>query len=113
MAASLSALIAFRYIRSMRLRSPDTAPRDGTLIRIWFRSSVDPVICYWSRRGFGWAAYHERCPLLRHDVSGWQAVDQIVARAIPLTRVKRHYRGPLVVLGLGAAAEAARLGHSV
>jgi hypothetical protein len=70
------------------------------LIRAWFRSAANPLICYYSRRGFGWVAYSEPVPLLRHDVVDWEPVDQIEARAIPLSRVKRAYRKPMVVLGL-------------
>jgi hypothetical protein len=49
-----------------------TAPYDGTLIRFWSPSEVEPVIGYWLRTFIGWVAYHEDVPLIRHDVTGWE-----------------------------------------
>ena len=58
-----------------RSRRPiNTAPRDGTLIRLWCRSEAEPVIGYWSRTFIGWVAYHEDIPVVRHDVTGWEPI---------------------------------------
>src|ERR1700722_11305458 len=49
-----------------------TAPRDGTLMQLWCRSEVVPIVGYWSKTFIGWVAYHEDVPLIRHDVTGWE-----------------------------------------
>jgi hypothetical protein len=46
-----------------------TAPRDGTLIRLWCHSETEPLIGYWSRAFIGWVSYTEDVPLIR-EVSG-------------------------------------------
>jgi hypothetical protein len=77
----------------------NTAPRDGTLIRLWCRSKAEPVTGYWSRTFIGWVAYHEPIPLIRHDVTGWEPIaDQAAARAMPLEKV-RQTGATTVVLG--------------
>jgi hypothetical protein len=60
-------------------RPISTAPHDGTLIRFWCRSEVEPVIGCWSRMFIGWVAYHEDIPLIRHDVSCEPIADQAAA----------------------------------
>jgi hypothetical protein len=75
-----------------------TAPREGTLIRFWCRSEVEPVIGYWSRTFIGWVAYHKPIPLIRHDVTGWEPIaDQAAARAVPLEQVRRAGATTVVV----------------
>ena len=76
----------------------NTAPRDGTLIRLWCSSEAEPVIGYWSRAFIGWVAYHEAIPLIRHDVAGWEPiVDQAAARAVPLEKPRRPAATTVVV----------------
>ena len=83
-----------------------TAPRDGTLIRIWLRSEAEPLTGYWSRSAQGWCPWREIPPLVRHDVTHWEPVqDQAAARAEPQIRVRRPSR-PIVVVGLPAARTA-------
>jgi hypothetical protein len=53
----------------------NTAPRDGTLIRLCCRSEAEPLVGYWSRSFIGWVAYHEAVPLIRHDVTGWEPIE--------------------------------------
>jgi hypothetical protein len=87
-------------VAAKRQRLPiNAAARDGTLIRFWCRSEVEPVTGYWSRRFLGWVAYHEPIPLVRHDVTGWEPIaDQAVAKAVPLEKV-RQAGATTVVLG--------------
>jgi hypothetical protein len=76
-----------------------TAPRDGTLIWLHCRSEPEPVVGYWSKTFIGWVAYHEAIPLIRHDVTGWEPIeDQAAARAIPLVKV-RQAGATIVVVG--------------
>jgi hypothetical protein len=78
---------------------PDTAPRDGALLRLWFRSTVEPVIGYWSKAFYGWASYFEPVRI-HHGLTGWEAVDQaaVIARQPPNVR-RRIYKPPSVVVG--------------
>jgi hypothetical protein len=46
-----------------------TAPRDGTLIRLWLRSEAVPLIGHWSRLSAGLVSWREIPPLVRHDVT--------------------------------------------
>jgi hypothetical protein len=83
-----------------------TAPRDGTLIRLWLRSEAEPLTGYWSGSAQGWCPWREIPPLVRHDVTHWEPVqDQAAARAEPQIRVRRPSR-PIVVVGLPAARTA-------
>jgi hypothetical protein len=76
-----------------------TAPRDGTLIRLWLRSEAEPLTGYWSRSAQGWCPWREIPPLVRHDVTHWApAQDQAAAFAEPQVRVRRPSR-PIVVVG--------------
>jgi hypothetical protein len=76
----------------------NTAPRDGTLIRLWCSSEAEPVIGYWSRAFIGWVAYHEAIPLIWHDVAGWEPiVGQAAARAVPLEKPRRPAATTVVV----------------
>jgi hypothetical protein len=71
-------------------RSIDAAPRDGMLIRFWCRSKDDPVIGYWCRAFIGWVSYTEDVPLIRHDVTDWEPIeDQPAARAVPIEKPRR------------------------
>ena len=90
-----------------------TAPRDGTLIRFWCRSEVEPIVGYWSRTFIGWVAYHESIPLIRHDLTGWEPIaDQSAARAVALVKV-RQTGATTVVIGEAKAPRrpAAPTGH--
>jgi hypothetical protein len=76
----------------------DTAPRDGTLIRLHCRSEPAPFTGYWSRAFIGWVSYTEDVPLIRHDVTGWEPIaDQATARAVPLEKPRRHTATTVVV----------------
>ena len=50
--------------------------QNGTLIRFWCRSEQEPTVGYWSRQLQGWVSYTEVVPLVRHDVLGWEPVDE-------------------------------------
>jgi hypothetical protein len=61
-------------------RPIETAPCDGTLVRFWCRSAVEPIVGYWSRRFIGWCSYVE-------------------ARAMPLRKVRQRNRKAALVVG--------------
>jgi hypothetical protein len=84
-----------------------TAPRDGKLIRLWLRSETAPLTGYWSRSVQGWCPWREIPPLVLHNLTHWEPVqDQAAARAEPQIRLRRPCR-PIVVVGLPAAQIAA------
>jgi hypothetical protein len=69
----------------------DKAPRDGTLVRFWCRSEAAPMVGYWSRRFIGRCAYREAVPLICHDVTGCEPIeDQAAPRAVPVGNVRRR-----------------------
>jgi hypothetical protein len=46
----------------------------------------------------GWVAYHEPVPLIRHDVTGWEPIeDQAAVVVSPVAKVRRRSRKPVVV----------------
>ena len=49
-----------------------TAPRDGTLIRLWCRSLIGPTVGYFHSGLGGWVADDERFRGIRHDVTAWE-----------------------------------------
>jgi hypothetical protein len=76
----------------------NTAPCDGTLIRFWCCSEAEPTIGYWFRAFIGWVSYTEDVPLIRHDLTGWEPIeDQAAARAISLAKVRRPGATTVVV----------------
>ncbi len=75
-----------------------TAPRDGTLIRFWSRSEAEPIVGYWSTAFIGWVAYHESIPLIRHDVTECELIeDQAAARTVPLEKLRRPAATVIIV----------------
>ena len=40
------------------------------------------MIGYWSRTFIGWVAYHEDIPLIRHDVTGWEPIEDQSPRVV-------------------------------
>ena len=53
---------------------------------------------YRSKTFIGWVAYHEAIPLIRHDVTGWEPIeDQAAARAVPLKKPRRPAATTIVV----------------
>jgi hypothetical protein len=55
-----------------------SAPRDGTLIRLWLREDGSDFVGYYSDKWLGWVSYHESVPLIRGDIRflRWEPVDQ-------------------------------------
>jgi hypothetical protein len=84
----------------MRDDAPDmqpmaSAPRDGTLIRLWLREDSSDFIGYYSDKWFGWVSNHEPIPLIRGD--NWEPVDQAEQLNVPM-RKERRRRGPPKVI---------------
>ena len=76
-----------------------TAPRDGTLIRLWLRSEVKPLTGYWSVSAQGWCPWREIPPLVQHDVTHWEPVQDEVA-----VRAADQGAAPIPAYCLGGAA---------
>ncbi|HJS87487.1 MAG TPA: hypothetical protein VJ779_18695 [Acetobacteraceae bacterium] len=60
----------------MRSRSPrrqpiDTAPRDGTVVRLWIATEPTPVIAHWSRQMAGWLRDDDPQRKVLHNIVGW------------------------------------------
>ena len=71
-----------------------SAPRDGTA----FGALQRPRRSSGSRSFIGWWAYHEPVPLIRHDASGWEPIeDQAAARAEPIEKVRQPVAHAVVV----------------
>jgi len=72
-----------------------TAPRDGTLVRLWLSDGTD-LIGYYTDRWWGWVDYHDPLPLIRGDSRflGWEPIDQVE----PLIRRERRQPGAPVVV---------------
>ena len=59
-----------------------TAPKDGSLVRLWLRDGSD-IVGYYSIRWWGWVDFTDAHPLIRGDIAfrGWKpATDAEVAR---------------------------------
>jgi hypothetical protein len=94
-----------------------TAPRDGTLVRLWLRDGGDFVGLY-SDKWWGWVAFFEiECPLIRGDIAfaGWQPVADAPAKhpglveseSPMLTSATRQKRPPTIIGTVHRAAAAA------
>jgi hypothetical protein len=58
-----------RHIRPMQ-----TAPHDGTVIRLWRRDGEANFVGSYSTKWWGWVRHHDPCPLILsdHRLAGWQ-----------------------------------------
>ena len=57
--------------RSSRPRPINTAPRDGTSVRLWIASAPEPVLAHWSRQMEGWLRDDDAERRVLHGVTGW------------------------------------------
>jgi hypothetical protein len=72
-----------------------SAPRNGTLTRLWLREDSTDFVGYYSDKWFGWVSYHEPVPLIRGDFRflGWGPVEQAEQLNAPM-RKERRRKGP-------------------
>jgi hypothetical protein len=63
-----------------------------------------PIVGYWSRTFIGWIAYHEDIPLIRHDLTGWEPIeDQAAAKAVRLAKGRQAPRPRWWARGAGGS----------
>jgi hypothetical protein len=74
-----------------------TAPRDGTLPRLWLGADGSTIVGRYSDKWWGWIDYGDPWPLIRGDIRflGWQPVDQAVHRNALFRRKPRRKRPPI------------------
>jgi len=55
-----------------------TAPKHGSLVRLWLRDGSD-IVGYYSIRWWGWVDFTDAHPLIRSDIafSGWEPVAEV------------------------------------
>ena len=81
--------------RSPRRRLIDTAPRDGTVVRLWVASEPEPVVAHWSRQMAGWLRDDDPQRKVLHNVTGWapHAGSPAQPAAIPQARRTKPREG--------------------
>jgi hypothetical protein len=72
-----------------------SAPRDGTLIRLWMREGGDGFIGYYSDKWYGWVDQNDPCPLIRGGFRflGWRPIEMGEDLNAPEPKARRR-KGP-------------------
>jgi hypothetical protein len=90
-----------------------TAPRDGTLVRLWLGADGSDFVGCYSDKWWGWIDHGDPWPLIRGDIRflGWQPIDQAAHRNTLFRREPRRKRPPITVVVPRAAqvAQAAKI----
>jgi hypothetical protein len=68
-----------------------TAPRDGTVIRLWLVEDRSDLTGYYGDKWYGWVDRADPCALIRGDncFLGWAPVDRLVWLNAPPVRRRR------------------------
>ncbi len=72
----------------------DTAPRDGSSVRLWIASEPEPLTAHWSAQLQGWLEDDDPHRVVLHQVTGWAPRASRPAQPAATPQARRARRRP-------------------